>query len=450
MSDSIFERPRPDFMRVDDRGFDTEFKPIAAKVERHLGRLFHQNVFEEGDALSHRYLCNWIGATAVRLIPDTSMRQWSVTIDDQKELADLLWSKAIWTLVHVLPIGFIVARHRFGSQGYAWNPALGPLRDSATATNSNRLFAGFPISQAVMLRLFPEMLESPHAMLTFALIDAFSSKPNTDNPFYNAIRDAIRMTLIRHPYQIPYFWRDFIEAFFAYNPHDLQLFKASMTRLTPSEANRFANPVDDHDKGSDAATEQSVERPVSMPPAEPVITAPVQAMTPDLKASSTPPEKPQMPPLNVTVSPNAEQQFHRESLAELYVSWGRSDTPEKQARSMRDIILYWAKITSEKVQSGKFPVNAPSAFAYIQDDVFITEGGLKRMLALVDDAKIDWQKWMEHAGLIEPVQALVATENKMLEINAWRLRDRVRTFFIPDFDIYTNSDVFRLKSKLTT
>ena len=73
-------------------------------------------------------------------------------------------------------------------------------------------------------------------MLTFALIDTFSSRPNTDNPFYNGIRDAIRMTLIRYPYPIPFFWRDFIEAFFSHNSHDLIKFNAAMKQLSPSDS----------------------------------------------------------------------------------------------------------------------------------------------------------------------------------------------------------------------
>ena len=455
MSASVFESPRPDFMRVDDAGFDTEFKPISIKVESHLGRLYHQNVFEEGNALSHCQLCNWIGGTAVKLMPDTSMRQWSVSIDDQKELADLLWSKAIWTLVHVLPIGFMVSQHQFGAQGYTWNPALGPLRNSVTASNSNRLFTGFPISQAVMLKLFPETLESQFSMKTFALIDAFSSKPNTDNPFYNGIRDAIRMTLIRHPYPIPYFWREFILAFLAYNPHDLQMFKAAMKQLSPTESVTFAHELDDdvktvkesdHQAVSDAPT--SIKSTDSFKPKFTDISQPEERVAKANKARNEAVVANNS--IDLSANSSEEQRFHREALTELYIQWGRSDAKAQQARNMKDIILYWAKITSEKVQSGKFSVNAPSAFAYIYDDVFITEGGLKRMLALVNDNSIEWQDWMVHSGLIEPVEAVVKTESKKIEMKVWRLRDRVRTYFIPDYDSYTNSDVFEAKSELTS
>ena len=51
MAENVFEKPRADFVRVDEAGFDHEFSPITQKVSEHLGELFFQNVFEEGTAV---------------------------------------------------------------------------------------------------------------------------------------------------------------------------------------------------------------------------------------------------------------------------------------------------------------------------------------------------------------------------------------------------------------
>lgn len=450
MNKSVFEQPRPDFMRVDDKGFEQEFKPIAQKIESHLGSLYTQNVFEDGDTLSHQQLCTWVGATAVKLIPDTSMRQWSVSIDDQFELADILWAKTIWTLVHVLPIGFIVSKHRFGNSGYSWNPALSALRNSVSATNSNRLFSGFPISQAVLHKLFPEYLESPHSMLSFALIDTFASRPNTDNPFYNGIRDAIRMTLIRYPYPIPYFWREFIEAFFSHNPHDLMKFNAAMKQLSPSESVKI-----DHENSAVQNSETETESPSLYQLSEDsteveehtsVAIKPVVAVEHD-SSLATPTKNSEAPRKEL----NREKQFHQEILSENYVLWGKSDEPTDQAQYMREIILYWGKIVSEKVQSGKFNINSPSAFAYIYSkNIYITEGGLKRMLALVDDEHTDWVSWMCHVGLLAPVDGTLTAQDSTVPIKTWQLRERVNQYFVPDLMSYSNSDVFLPKAELVT
>ena len=443
MAENVFEKPRADFVRVDEAGFDHEFSPITQKVSEHLGELFFQNVFEEGTAVSHSQLCNWIGATAVRLIPDTSMRQWSTTIDDRQELEDLLWSKAVWSLVHVLPVGFMVSNRQFHAQGYRWNPALAPLRRATTASNSNRIFSGFPISQAVYLKLFPETLESPFSMLTFAIIDTFSSKPNTDNPFYNAIRDAIRMTLISHPYSIPYFWLDFIHAFFAHNPHDLQRFQASISMLKPT------NSIDiDHEtKKVETTPTLSTPEPEPEPEPEPpkVSESTEKEKVKPVYASAPTEKKPVQAPIEndtpLTDTISREEAFHRESLRELYASWGKSDDKSQQFL-LRDIVLYWAKIVSEKVQSGKFPINAPGAFAYINNGVFITEGGLKRMLSLVNDPDVNWQDWMIHNGLLASTPGILHTQDKDIPIKTWLLKKRVESFFVPDLDSYDTSDAF--------
>ncbi len=438
MQASVFEKPRGDFIRMEDKGYDTELKPIVEKVDAHLGNLFYQNVFEEGQTLSHSQLAMWIGQTAVKLIPDTSMRQWSTTIDDQKELEETLWSRAVWMLVHILPVGFIVARHRFTNQGYSWNPALKALRKSATASNSNRLFSGMPISQSVMHKLFPDVIESEHAMLTFAIINTFADKPNSDNPFYNAIRDAIRMTLIRHPYPIPYFWRDFIEAFLSYNPQDLMAFQAAQSKLSRSDV-----PFNHQEQERPEMTDSDAEpAPIPQPAAQP-------AKVESVPIAVTPPSLSEPVPAPVESVQIKESQFHKEALAELYASWGQyASEPKRQAICLRDIVLYWSKIVSEKVQSGQFPVNSASAFAYVTESgVYITEGGMIRMLKLVDDNLINWQDWMVHSGLLLPDDGVIRAKTKQIELKVWKIRDRVASNFIPDLETFSPSDVFNVSDK---
>ena len=456
MNKSVFEQPRPDFMRVDDKGFEQEFKPIAQKVEKHLGSLYNQNVFEDGDTLSHQQLCTWVGATAVKLIPDTSMRQWSVSIDDQFELSDILWAKTIWTLVHVLPIGFIVSKHRFGNSGYSWNPALSGLRNSVSATNSNRLFSGFPISQAVLHKLFPEYLDSSHAMLTFALIDTFSSRPNTDNPFYNGIRDAIRMTLVRYPYPIPYFWRDFIEAFFSHNSHDLTKFNAAMKQLSPSDSIDINHDITPPIQTESVASEvkSSVRETDNKAPTE--IETKSEVINHRTETAISSHDKPvidvhnaKTPLLRPHIS--EEQRFHQEILSEHHIQWAKADTPNKEAQYVREIILYWGKIVTEKVQSGKFSINSPSAFAYVtSQNVYITEGGVKRMLSLVEDAHTNWLDWMIHIGLLQRVDGTLTTSDTTAPLVTWQLRERVNQYFIPDLEVYSDSDVFSPNTELVT
>ena len=146
-----------------------------------------------------------------------------------------------------------------------------------------------------------------------------------------------------------------------------------------------------------------------------------------------------------------EQRFHQEILSEHHIQWAKEDTPNKEAHYMREIILYWGKIVTEKVQSGKFGVNAPSAFAYIaSNNVYITEGGVKRMLSLVNDTQINWLDWMCHIGLLNRADGTLTTSDTTIPLVTWQLRERVKQYFIPDIELYSDSDVFSPKTELVS
>ena len=146
-----------------------------------------------------------------------------------------------------------------------------------------------------------------------------------------------------------------------------------------------------------------------------------------------------------------EQRFHQEILSEHHIQWAKADTPNKEAQYMREIILYWGKIVTEKVQSGKFSINSPSAFAYIaSNNVYITEGGVKRMLSLVNDTQTNWLDWMIHIGLLQRIDGTLTTSDTTVPLVTWQLRTRVKQYFIPDLEVYSDSDVFSPKTEFVT
>jgi hypothetical protein len=52
---------------------------------------------------------------------------------------------------------------------------------------------------------------------------------------------------------------------------------------------------------------------------------------------------------------------------------------------------------------------------------------------------------MEHAGLIEQYAAEIKASNRVITVDAWLLKPRVQSFFIPDLDTYSPSEVFSVK-----
>ena len=74
--------------------------------------------------------------------------------------------------------------------------------------------------------------------------------------------------------------------------------------------------------------------------------------------------------------------------------------------------------------------------------MFITEGGLKRMLSLVNDPDVNWHDWMIHNGLLSSSSGILHTQAKDIPIKTWLLKKRVESFFVPDLDSYDASDVF--------
>lgn len=202
------------FKPVSDDEFESLYLEDRRKVERWISKLFDQNSFLGYQSLSHAQLSIWVGGHAMDLISESSFRAW--TFDDYKDKQ--LWSRIIWRLVHLYPLGFLITNHKFQSNtiSSSWNPAYQSLDDFSSNTNvhislSNRKIAGETVALTLYMKIFGEITEfEDNGGIGMALADCFSSSPNIDNPLFVTLRRAIKKTLYKSFYPVPYFWQNFL------------------------------------------------------------------------------------------------------------------------------------------------------------------------------------------------------------------------------------------------
>lgn len=256
-----------EFIHVSDQEFENIFQADRAIVQTHFGKVVKQRSFLNQRCLSHLEASNFYAGYCMHSMMTTSFRFWSSDSNNSKDVK--IWTRLVWQLAHVYPLGFLFSKYRFGNQvNESWNP----LKKSASQFDrserfayqpSNRILSGAPLSQALYLKLFPDMPASLTSMQLFSLMDVFSSNPNTDNPLYVALRNALRHTIFKYGYPVPFFWEQYIEHLLLQSPDDLALYeqyKESVVEQDVSNVAQFRNAV--------SATQDSSDNPT---PTEPTI-----------------------------------------------------------------------------------------------------------------------------------------------------------------------------------
>jgi hypothetical protein len=437
---SVLEEIRYDFIGMNEAGFNTLLAPISKKVSEHIGQLSTQQQFEEVQSLSHMQVAQWVGQAAIRLMPSTSMRSWVTTIDNSSESQEEDWAMAVWMLIHVLPLGFLVSNHRIGSGTYAWNPSQSPIKKGAQAKYSNRPMDGLPISLGVCLTLFPDMFAKSPAMLNFAMLNMFSSHPNSDNPFYNSFRDALRQTLIRYPYPIPFFWIDWIERLFAYNPVDLSAFKASLAYagnggFQKADLNKY---LDDKPTANNK-TPEAAETVMSEPNEPEQSVSSIDDYAQIDKASN------EGDGVIVPDKPKEEiEAKYKDQIEKWFYQWGSSiDDKQKQNSYMRNILESLALIANEEIDKGHFVINGSSAFAYTcSKQLYVTEGGMTRWLNHATGDMSNMHNWLSQHGVIKKTKGTITVNSKEKQITVYKLHGKIAGMCLSESDLNESSDVF--------
>lgn len=222
---SGFDSVPKGFISVRDDEFNKTFQADREKISSWIGGIFQQNLFDDKLSISHAQLTNWVGGYSMRAIASTSYRSW--TFDDNKNR--VLWERLIWRIVHIYPLGFLITRYKYyiSETRGSWNPSFQSLesysKNSAIWLDvSNRSINGGPVSLSMYLKIFGDDIGfSDQASIMQAVCDVFSHSPNTDNPLYAALRRAIKSTILRNPYPLPYFWEDFLLHLYSSIPSEL-------------------------------------------------------------------------------------------------------------------------------------------------------------------------------------------------------------------------------------
>ena len=237
---SGLDKVPPYYMPVTEQEFKDDYLADREKVAGWVGKLFEQNVFDKELSLSHEQLSLWVGSYAMDLMSESSYRSW--TFDDYKDKTK--WTRIIWRLVHIYPLGFLISKFKFskGDGERTWNPAV----ESFTAFSkgytvmispSNRYIHGSTISQAMYQEVFGGVDDfEDNNSIMLAVFDAFSARPNPDNPLFASLRRAIKKTLYITPYKVPYFWYSFLDHLYGSIPNEhgtiMDLLEVDTSNLT--------------------------------------------------------------------------------------------------------------------------------------------------------------------------------------------------------------------------
>lgn len=234
-----------EFIHVQDEEFNRDFLADRERVFSHFGKVLNQRSFVNKKCLSHMEAANFYGGYAMHSIMSTSFRFWSSDGENSKDVR--IWTRLVWQLAHVYPLGFMYSNFRFGnSVNEAWNPLKKSASDYDRSQRfpyqrSNRSLSGGPISQALYFKLFPDISEHLTSMQMFALLDVFSNYPNNDNPLYVALRNALRHTLFQYGYPVPYFWEMYMEHILTQSNEDMQSFRLYLENISDQQINKVTD-----------------------------------------------------------------------------------------------------------------------------------------------------------------------------------------------------------------
>lgn len=422
---TVFDKVSPHFSGLEENYFNEFFQPSSDLVASQIGDLYRQNRYFGAPTLSHQQLAFWAGQYAMYSVSNTSYRFWA---DSDSYNDDLPWKLALWRLMHVLPLGHAFSDYAFRINDLlSWNPLQKPAGRGMEVKGSNRPLYGNCISQGLFHKLFPEYFDEPSAMFLNALLDAFSPAPNRDNPFYIAIRNALRVTIIKSPYPIPFFWHKFIVQFLSKSEIDLANYIASTT--VTNEPSLFSI------KQIDEMNAANIEPQLPSVP----IPEPVENKTEQSNNSFTSQIENVKNSDSITV-PAAENLVMETNFSEI-------ESPDYGhiTKLLHEIGL----LVCEKVESGSFPVNAPSAFGHKIDDRFFISypAGINKIQSLLNDrVDVDTLDTFLRSLTIIIVRDAMLTRpsGNVVDIKLAELHRQFVPAFFPDHESLPNNPNIRI------
>lgn len=428
---TVFDTVSPHFSGFEEHYFNETFQPSANKIEKQMGDLFGQNRFYGAPTLSHQQLSCWLGQYAMYSIPNTSFRSWA---DSDSYNDDLPWKLAVWRLLHILPLG-----HAFSDTSFrindllSWNPLQQPATKGMEIKGSNRPLYANSISQGLFHKLFPEYFEEASSNFLNAILDVFAPTPNRDNPFYMAIRNAIRATVIKSPYPLPYFWHKFIVQFIAKSDQDIANYHLSIN--SPVDTNQFSIKPITESIASEVINYGDKQR-----------TLDEQMMS---NSSDDTPLLPQTDKVTETGAIN-ESTYLRELISQTDFTEITSPDYEHVTLLLNEI----GALVSQKIENGDFPINAPSAFAHKVDDRFFLRypQGINMIHSLLDDgvSAETLDSYFQSLALIVLRDGLLTKPNAAVDdIKLAELHQQFVPIFFPEVETLPNNQNIRIKQKMT-
>jgi hypothetical protein len=237
----------PDSMKpVDESTYSKTLQMDIEIVHGYFGDLFIQNRFFEKAVLSHRQLVYKVGPEAIEQLAYTSYQYWS---EDGESNVLNVWQRVIWQVLNVYALGFAFEQYSLRDNnpiGDTWNPIVKSINEYCPSQkikieSSRRGICGANISLTLFHKLFPEYFDSTTSpLLSLAIADVFSHKPNRDNPIYVALRNAIRKQIISDYNLMPYFWSAFVYHLLSQSTEDILAYEQAQNPIMSHEQEDFS------------------------------------------------------------------------------------------------------------------------------------------------------------------------------------------------------------------
>lgn len=413
---SAFEKIPQHFKPAHERIMKRDFSGDFKKIQDHIGIIFDSKNID-GPSLSHAELATWIGSYAMVNIGYTSYKNWVETVSQQWEET---FCRVVWRLVAVMPLGYAFANHSLKSlSNRSFNPIVESIDDfnqsgRLTSKKSNRHLDGAAISQGIYSKIFGQDNEFLSSQLEFAIYDAFSRTPNSDNPFYVAIRNAIRATLVQNPYPVPYFWRGFMFHFLSQSPQDLQALDYAMKNRS-KDSRRFEladaiRKVDDTE-------------------------GPIELSDSDIEAS-----------VNDSISPVPEEAFSNKPKQDVSEYSERASFLEQQEEELplpkiEELVINFGDHVRKNIESGEYAFNAPKSVMHRVENTlcfvypnpfhdalndFLNAHGLDARL------KVKIEQELTKLNVIRVVDAQINAPTKIIPIKLAQVNPGAEKYFASD------------------
>lgn len=151
-----------------------------------------------------------IGSEAIKIIEDTSYRNWNETVDDKLPI----WQRLVWRFSLMSFIGYIIENHHvhFGKTNWSWDPGRenigGKNASDLKIKSSGRYLNPCLANVSTYLRVFSDSYTFSGAMQGQAMIDAFDPNGSRVNPIRNAFKRAAKKSLYSIRVEtLPLWWK---------------------------------------------------------------------------------------------------------------------------------------------------------------------------------------------------------------------------------------------------